>query len=145
MRRIVGLLIPLVILTGPIWGQERDSRRKPVLIRPDRTAEQLEETPIVPDPEKAREHVEVGDFYYRRDNYEAAADRYREAILYGPKWPKGYEKLVQVLEKQRSFLKAIEVCEEFLLKNSTSDRVERFEKWAKNLKEESKKAGRKEG
>ena len=145
MRPIVGLLIPLVILTGLVWGQERDSRRKPVLIRADRTAEQLEETPIVPDPEKAREHVEVGDFYYRRDNYEAAANRYREAILYGPRWAKGYEKLVQVLEKQRSFLKAIAVCEEFLLKNSTSDRVESFEKWAKELKEKSEKASETEG
>jgi len=134
MKRIVGLLIPWVMLAGLAWSQERDSRKKPVLIRADRTAEQLEETPIVPDPEKARQHVEVGDFYYHRDNYEAAANRYREAILYGPKWPKGYEKLIQVLEKQRAFLEAIEVCEEFLLKNNSSDQSERFEKWAKKLK-----------
>ena len=137
MKRIVGLLIPWVMLAGLAWGQERDSRKKPVLIRADRTEEQLEETPIFPDPEKARQHVEVGDFYYHRDNYEAAANRYREAILYGPKWPKGYEKLIQVLEKQRAFLEAIEVCEEFLLKNNSSDQAERFEKWAKKLKEKT--------
>ena len=137
MKRIVGLLIPWVMLAGLAWSQERDLRKKPVLIRADRTEEQLEETPIVPDPEKARQHVEVGDFYYHRDNYEAAANRYREAILYGPKWPKGYEKLIQVLEKRRSFLEAIEVCEEFLLKNNSSDQAERFEKWAKKLKEKT--------
>jgi len=135
MRRIFGLLIPCVFLAGVAFSQERDSRKKPVLIRADRTGEQLEETPVVPDPEKARQHVEVGDFYYHRDNFEAAANRYREAILYGPKWPKGYEKLIQVLEKQRSFLEAIEVCQEFLLKNNSSDQAERFEKWAKKLKE----------
>jgi tetratricopeptide (TPR) repeat protein len=141
MRPKIGLLIFLVIFTGLVGAQEPKSRKKPVLIRADRTEEQLEETPVVPDPEKAKEHVEVGDFYYRRDNYEAAANRYREAILYGPKWSKGYEKLVQVLEKQRLFLEAIEVCEEFLLSNSNSERAESFEKWAKKLKEESKKAG----
>jgi tetratricopeptide (TPR) repeat protein len=145
MRRIIGLLIPWVALTGLALGQERDSSRKPVLIRADRTEEQSEEIPLVPDPEKAREHVEVGDFYYRRDNYEAAAKRYREAILYGPTWPEGYEKLVQALEKQQAFLEAIEVCEEFLLKNGSSDKIERFEKWAEKLKEESKKAGESEG
>ena len=137
MRRIVVLLVPWVALTGLALGQERDSRKKPVLIRADRSQEQLEEIPIVPDPEQARQHVEVGDFYYRRDNYEAAANRYREAILYGPKWSRGYEKLVQVLEKQHAFLEAIEVCEEFVLKNSSSDQVERFEKWADKLKEKA--------
>ena len=137
MRRIFGLLIPCVFLDGVAFSQERDSRKKPVLIRADRTGDQLEETPVVPDPEKARQHVEVGDFYYHRDNYEAAANRYREAILYGTKRPKGYEKLIQVLEKQRAFLEAIEVCEEFLLKNNSSDQAERFEKWAKKLKEKT--------
>ena len=139
MRRIVGLLIPLVILTGLAWGQERDNRRKPVLIRADRTEEQVQEMPIVPDPEKAKEHVEVGDFYYHRDNYEAAANRYREAILYGPKWSEGYEKLIQVLEKQSAFVEALEVCEEFILKNGSSDKVERFQKMAEKLREKSEK------
>ena len=137
MKRIVCLLIPWFVLTGPVLGQERDSTRKPVLIRADRTGDQLEESPIVPNPETAREHVEVGEFYHRRDNYEAAANRYREAILYGPKWPKGYEKLVELLEQQRAFLEAIEVCEEFLLKNSSSDKAERFEKWAEKLREKA--------
>ena len=95
--------------------------------------------PIVPDPEKAKEHVEVGDFYYHRDNYEAAANRYREAILYGPKWSEGYEKLIQVLEKQSAFVAAIEVCEEFILKNGSSDKVERFQKMAEKLREKSEK------
>ncbi len=97
--------------------------------------------PIVPDPKKAEEHVEVGDFYYHRDNYEAAANRYREAILYGPKWSEGYEKLIQVLEKQSAFVEAIDVCEEFILKNGSSDKVERFQKLADKLKEKSEKEG----
>ena len=34
------------------------------------------------DPHKAAKNVEVGDFYFRRKNYRAAEDRYREALRY---------------------------------------------------------------
>ena len=34
------------------------------------------------DPHKAAKSVEVGDFYFRRKNYHAAEDRYREALRY---------------------------------------------------------------
>src|ERR1700732_4482351 len=33
-------------------------------------------------PHKAAKDVEVGDFYFKRKNYRAAADRYREALMY---------------------------------------------------------------
>lgn len=32
------------------------------------------------DPHKAAKDIEVGDFYYKRKNYRAALDRYREAL-----------------------------------------------------------------
>ena len=34
------------------------------------------------DPHKAAKSVEVGDFYFKRKNYKAAEDRYREALMY---------------------------------------------------------------
>jgi tetratricopeptide (TPR) repeat protein len=34
------------------------------------------------DPHKAAKSVEVGDFYYKRKNYKAAEERYREALRY---------------------------------------------------------------
>jgi len=34
------------------------------------------------DPHKAAKNIEVGDFYFKRKNYRAAEDRYREALLY---------------------------------------------------------------
>lgn len=36
------------------------------------------------DPHRADKNVEVGDFYFKRKNYRAAEDRYREALLYKP-------------------------------------------------------------
>ena len=34
------------------------------------------------DPHKAAKDVEVGDFYFKRKNYRAALDRYKEALVY---------------------------------------------------------------
>jgi len=34
------------------------------------------------DPHKAAKDIEVGDFYFRRKNYRAAEERYREALFY---------------------------------------------------------------
>jgi len=34
------------------------------------------------DPHKAAKDIEVGDFYFKRKNYRAAEDRYREALVY---------------------------------------------------------------
>jgi len=36
------------------------------------------------DPHKAAKDVEVGDFYFKRKNYRAALDRYKEALVYKP-------------------------------------------------------------
>ena len=34
------------------------------------------------DPHKAAKSIEIGDFYYKRKNYKAAEERYREALRY---------------------------------------------------------------
>lgn len=36
------------------------------------------------DPHKAAKDIEVGDFYYKKKNYRAALERYKEALLYKP-------------------------------------------------------------
>jgi tetratricopeptide (TPR) repeat protein len=33
-------------------------------------------------PHRAAKNIEVGDYYFKRKNYRAAADRYREALVY---------------------------------------------------------------
>jgi len=138
--RLFVYLIPflLLILGFSLFGQERQSKQKPVLIRADPTAEKVEEVPPEPDPQKAKEHVEIGDFYYKRENYRAAAERYREAIQFNPQWVKAYEKLIGVLEKQNAFVEAVKVCEQFVQSNDSSKEVERFQEWSIKLKEKAK-------
>lgn len=51
------------------------------------------------DPHKAAKSVEVGDFYFNRKNYRAAADRYREALLFKDNDAVATIKLAVSLEK----------------------------------------------
>ena len=36
------------------------------------------------DPHRAAKDIEVGDFYYKRKNYQAALERYKDALTYKP-------------------------------------------------------------
>jgi tetratricopeptide (TPR) repeat protein len=51
------------------------------------------------DPHKAAKSVEVGDFYFKRQNYRAAEDRYREALRYKDNDAVATIRLAECLEK----------------------------------------------
>jgi tetratricopeptide (TPR) repeat protein len=51
------------------------------------------------DPHRAAKDIEVGDFYFKRKNYVAAADRYREALLYKENDAVATFRLAECLEK----------------------------------------------
>jgi len=51
------------------------------------------------DPHKAAKDVEIGDFYFKRKNYRAAEDRYREALLYKDNDAVATFRLAECLEK----------------------------------------------
>ncbi len=51
------------------------------------------------DPHKAAKDVEVGDFYFKRQNYRAAEDRYREALRYKDNDAVATIRLAECLEK----------------------------------------------
>lgn len=51
------------------------------------------------DPHKAMKDVEVGDFYYKKKNYRAALDRYKEALYYKNNDAMANFRMAQCLEK----------------------------------------------
>jgi tetratricopeptide (TPR) repeat protein len=51
------------------------------------------------DPHKAAKDVEVGDYYFKRKNYKAAEDRYREALYYKDNDAIATYRLAECLEK----------------------------------------------
>ncbi len=130
------LFYPLLLLALTLPLQERRLGRKPVLIRADdASSQEQEEVPPEPDPDKARKAVEIGNFYYKRENYKAAEIRYREAILYGPNWHEGYEKLVKTLETLAQYGQAIQACRDFLKAVPDSKKASEFERRAKLLEQ----------
>ena len=66
------------------------------------------------DPMKAMKAVEVGDFYYKRENYSAAVSRYREALEYKPHDAEATFKLAEGLNKTGDLSGAKENYEAYL-------------------------------
>lgn len=66
------------------------------------------------DPHKAAKDVEVGDFYFKRQNYRAAESRYREALYYKDNDADATFHLAVCLEKMDRPEEAIEEYESYL-------------------------------
>lgn len=65
-------------------------------------------------PMKALKDIEVGDYYYKQENYKAAISRYREALEVKPRDAEATYKLAQVLDKTKDYAGAKENYEEYL-------------------------------
>ena len=65
-------------------------------------------------PLKAMKDVEVGDFYFKSENYPAAISRYREALEYKPHDAEATYKLAAALEKSGDLKGALENYQDYL-------------------------------
>ncbi len=65
-------------------------------------------------PLKAMKDVEVGDFYFKRENYPAAISRYQEALEYKPHDAEATYKLGEALEKSGDLKGAMEDYQAYL-------------------------------
>lgn len=134
----IHILVTLfLLLNAPLLAQQRRPGDKPVLIRPDE--EKQEEEVITYDPRQAKEHVSIGDFYFRRENYKAAAERYRDAIRFNLQWDEPYEKLAEALAKMGEFEAAIEACGLYIENNPTGDKIDEFQKKVSELQVDARK------
>jgi len=66
------------------------------------------------DPHKAMKSIEVGDFYFKRENYAAAISRYREALEFKPRDAEATYKLAEALEKSGDPKGALESYRDYL-------------------------------
>jgi tetratricopeptide (TPR) repeat protein len=65
-------------------------------------------------PHKAAKDIEVGDFYFKRKNYRAAEDRYREALLYKENDAVATFRVAVCLEKMEQPEEALKEYESYL-------------------------------
>jgi tetratricopeptide (TPR) repeat protein len=86
-------------------------------------------------PMKAMKAVEVGDFYFKRENYAAAVSRYREALEYKPHDAEATYKLAAALEKSGDLKGAMEDYQEYLKILPKGPYAEKAEKGIERLKQ----------
>lgn len=86
------------------------------------------------DPHKAAKDVEVGDFYFKRKNYQAAESRYREALLYKDNDAIATYRLAVCLEKLEQTDEAREEYESYLKILPSGPEAEHAKKAIERLK-----------
>ena len=141
MRVYFLVLIGLVLLTQGVVAQQTESGKKPVLIRDEvnkKGAKEPTKKVLVHDPAQARKSVSIGDFYFKRDNLDAAAGRYREAIDFNRQWAVPYEKLIKVLREQGKLSDALVVCDLFAHENPDAKQVSKFQDLKQKIESEKK-------
>ena len=65
-------------------------------------------------PHRAAKDIEVGDFYFKKKNYGAALDRYREALFYKPNDATATFRVAQACEKLARLDEAAENYQQYL-------------------------------
>jgi len=120
-------LNPLLIAGQGGPGQE-PRRTGPVLIKDFEEPGKEEEKVYPHDPVAARKNFEIGRYYWKRDNYEAAEMRFSEAVEYDKTWSEAYKKLIEVYNKLKNYESAVEVCRKFTLNNPESSELDYFRK-----------------
>lgn len=86
------------------------------------------------DPHRALKDIEVGDFYFKKKNYGAALDRYREALFYKPNDATANFRMAQALEKLARLDEAAEHYQEYLRIMPNGPQAEEAKKALEKLK-----------
>ena len=113
---------------GPGQGSQQSRSQGPVLIKDFEEPGEKGEKVYPYDPKEARRNVDVGKYYFKRDNYEAAAKRFREAVEYDKTWPESYKKLIETFDELKDYGSAVDICRKFAENNPESGEVEYFRK-----------------
>ena len=129
-------VLTLLMATAFPLSAQTGSRR-PALIRDTDTAEGKDEAAAEKEkpfnPLAAEQSMKVGDFYFKKKNYDAAIQRYMEALEYQPNLFVAYDALGRAYEKQGKPEKALRVYKDFLQKYPQSDKAGDFRERAARL------------
>jgi Tfp pilus assembly protein PilF len=98
MRNILAAACLFAVLAGGALAQ---SRRK-------------KDEPPPWDPLRAEKAIEVGRYYMKKKNYDAAIDRFKEAIIARPDYALPHKLAAEAYEKKRANEEAVEFYEKYL-------------------------------
>jgi tetratricopeptide (TPR) repeat protein len=97
------------------------------------------------DPHRASKDIEVGDFYFKKRNYRAALERYREALLYKPsdafanfRMAQAFEKLAQPDEAAAHYQEYLKIMPNGPLAEEAKKALEKLKASAPSDKDQAK-------
>jgi|SRR5215472_12524673 len=116
MNRLAYMLCAAFLLAGAssARAQQIDPTIPPPPPVPDPPAEPAAPPEPAFDPYHAEKSIEVGTFYYRKGDYDAAIDRFAEAARYQPKLAKPWKLMGEAYEKKHLDAKAVECYKKYL-------------------------------
>lgn len=112
MNRLAYILFAIVLLAGAFSA--RAQQINPAIPPPPPPEEPPSPPEPVFDPYHAAKSIEVGTFYYRKGDYDAAIDRFAEATRYQPKLAKPWKLMGDAYEKKHLDAKAVECYKKYL-------------------------------
>src|SRR6267143_616129 len=120
MRFLAPILFAVLLFTNarPTSGRQI-SPSTPPPPPPSETPPATPETPPAPaepvfDPLHAEKSIEVGTFYMKKGNYDAAIDRFMDATHFQPKLARPWKLLGEAYEKKHDTSSAIESYKKYL-------------------------------
>jgi tetratricopeptide (TPR) repeat protein len=133
---LAGIVLLFEFLTLPVCAQPESPKPKLIIDTEavDGKDAAVSPKPKEPDPKLSKQNINIGNYYLKQKNYDAAIERYREAIEYQPKsilanealerafekYAQDCEKKVRAYEKKGEITKAISTYKSFLEKNPDS-------------------------
>lgn len=137
----IGLLLFPLTLSG--YAQQAPPRKVPTIIRDTGVAEGKTdaETAVKKEysPVLAEKNLDVGKFYVKTRNYDAAILRFQEAIEYQPSLVEAYDALGRAYEKNGDPGKALATYRDFIKRNPDSSKVAEFKRRGDELEKELSK------
>jgi Tfp pilus assembly protein PilF len=101
------------------------------------------------DPYKAEKNIEVGLFYLKKKNYDAAIERFKDAIRYKPNFARAHLLLGEAYEKKGDKQEAIAWYQKYLQILPSADDAEktrkRIQKLTREIAEEAARRKRRSG
>ena len=102
-------LLAILVLTFPfVWAQEQ---RPP---EPPEEDEAYTEKQYSFNPIQAEKELKIGNFYFKKRGYQAAAARFREATRWNENYAEAYLRLGEALEKWKGLKAAVEAYEKYV-------------------------------
>jgi tetratricopeptide (TPR) repeat protein len=91
------MLAVAVLLAGGVWAQQ--SKPKPDAQEPVEEDESLAPKTYTFNPLQANKELTIGNYYFKKKNYRAAAKRFTEATRWNPNFAEAYLRLGDAEEK----------------------------------------------